>query len=73
MPVRSSPTRTGTPAAIMSRFDSSFEPMAAIVARRRSDEDEPGVDHRLGEHGVLGEEPVTGVDGVGTRSPWPRR
>ncbi len=34
--------------------------------RRRPDPDQPGIDHGLGEVGVLGEEPVAGVDGVGT-------
>jgi hypothetical protein len=33
--------------------------------RRRAHEDQPGGGARLGERGVLGEEPVAGVDGVG--------
>ena len=34
--------------------------------RRRADPGQPGVEHRLGEVGVLRQEPVAGVDGVGT-------
>ena len=33
--------------------------------RRRADEDEPGLGHGLGELGALGQEAVSGVDGVG--------
>ena len=32
--------------------------------RRRTDPDQSGVDHRSGEGGVLGQEPVPGMDGV---------
>ncbi|CAM5246378.1 hypothetical protein SHIRM173S_03721 [Streptomyces hirsutus] len=35
--------------------------------RRRADPDQPRVEDRLGEAGVLGEEAVAGMDGVGPR------
>ncbi len=34
--------------------------------RRRADPGQSGIDHRLGEVGVLGQEAITGVDRVGT-------
>ena len=40
---------------------------------RRPDEGEPGVGAAAGEGGVLGEEPVAGVHGVGAGAPRPRR
>ena len=38
----------------------------AMASGRRADPGQPGVDDGLGEVGVLGEESVAGVDGVGT-------
>ena len=40
---------------------------------RRSDEDEPGRHTGPGEPGVLGQEPVAGMDGVGAAAPRRRR
>ena len=62
-PVASSGS-TGTPAFAISRFDSILEPIVSIAVRRRPDPDQPGVAHRAGEPGVLGEEPVAGVHRV---------
>ena len=56
---------TGTPAAAISRLASIFEPIASIGRRRRADPGQPGVDDGAGEVGVLGQEAVAGVDGVG--------
>ena len=39
--------------------------MAAIASGRRADEDQARVGAGPGERGVLGQEPVAGVDGVG--------
>jgi hypothetical protein len=39
-----------------------------MAAGRRTDPDEPGVDDGLGEVGVLGQEAVAGVHGVGARA-----
>ena len=44
----------------------TLSPSASMAAGRRADPDQPGVDDGLGERGVLGEEAVAGVDGVGT-------
>ena len=49
--------------------------LVAEVANRlggRADPGQPCVDDRLGEIGVLRQEPVAGVDGVGTRVPADR-
>ena len=43
----------------------TLSPRSRMAAGRRADPGEPGVDDRLGEVGVLGQEPVPGVHGVG--------
>ena len=55
---------TGTPAARISRLASIFEPIAAIAPAAGPIHTSPASMHRLGEGGVLGEEPVAGVDRV---------
>ena len=45
----------------------SFSPMARIAAGGGADPDQPGVDHRLGELGILGQEAIAGMDRLGAR------
>ena len=59
--------RSGAPARLRrpwSPWPSSFEPIASITSAGGPDEREPGVGAGTGESGVLGEEPVAGVNGV---------
>jgi hypothetical protein len=46
---------------------SILEPIARSPPGGGPDPGQPGVDHRAGEVGVLGQEAVAGVDGVGAR------
>ena len=59
------PGSTGTPAAAIIALASIFEPMAAIASGDGPTNVEPGRRAVAGEPGVLREEPVAGVDGVG--------
>ena len=61
----SSSASTGTPAAAISFLASILEPIARDRRRRRPDPGQPGVDAPPGEVGVLREEAVARVDGVG--------
>ena len=62
---RRPPARCGGPAVL--------SPSLRIAVGRRADPGQPGVDHGLGEVGVLGEEAVAGVDGVGPGLAWRSR
>ena len=46
-------------------FEASFDPMTSMASAGGPDPDQACVDHSPGEVGILGEEPVAGVDGVG--------
>ena len=59
---------SGTPASRMIRLASIFEPIASIDSGVGPTQIEPGVDDRAREVGVLGQEPVAGVDRVGART-----
>ena len=63
----SSSSSTGTPAAAIIFLASILEPIARDRGDRRPDPGQPGVLHGGGEFGVLREESVAGVDGVGAR------
>ena len=47
-----------------------LSPIRVIAAGGGPDPDESLVDDPLGERGVLGQEPVPGVDGVRRWTPW---
>ena len=61
----SSSGSTGTPAAAISCLASILEPIASIAAGGGPIQVSPASSDRLREGGVLGEEAVAGVDGVG--------
>ena len=63
------PGTIGTPAFFISSRARVLEPIASIARRRRADEGDPGVLQALGERGVLGQEAVAGVDGLGAGLP----
>src|SRR2546422_5503782 len=53
------------PRSTLFPYTTLFRSHRADRGRRWTDEDEPGGAARLGERGVLGEEPVAGMDRVG--------
>ena len=57
--------RTGTPAPAMVALAASFEPMASMTSGGGPTKTSPAASAGPGEGGVLGQEPVAGVDGVG--------
>ena len=61
------PGTIGTPAACISSRARVFEPIASIAAAGGPMNVMPASSSRAGERGVLGEEAVAGVDGLGAR------
>ena len=59
------PGTSGAPARWAMCRAATLSPRSRIACRRRADPGQPGVQHGLGELGVLGQEPVAGVDRVG--------
>ena len=59
------PGASGAPALCAMCRALTLSPRFVDGLRRRADPDQAGVDHGLGEVGVLGEEAVAGVHGVG--------
>ena len=63
------PARTGTPASAISCLAAIFEPIASIASGGGPTQVSPASSTGAGEVGVLGQEAVAGVDGVGTGAP----
>ena len=63
------PGTVGTPAASAFRLEVILSPIACDRIGRRPNPDQPGADHLPSELRILGEEPVTGMDGVGFGRP----
>ena len=65
MAASGSTERIGTPASAISSLARIFEPIASIVSGAGPIQVSPASVHLAGEVGVLGQEAVAGMDGVG--------
>ena len=71
--VRRSRARTGTPSDAASRRAAALSPIDPDRLGRRPDPADPRSEHGLGEVGVLGQEPETGMERIGAGGHEPQR